>query len=203
MDGSTLKDYPWPHWVIDNFLDKEDFNIIKKEALDILDTIDVINSPSPIEKNHGIYIIRKSEDKLWPEIAKKYESKLLKFKDAGIPIRKYEKLIFKSNITFASPGANYPCHYEVPSKIFATNTYIYPDVSTGTKLYIRDKSYFAPIHAETIKWNPNRSCCFIPQDNVTWHSYDNNLRKTRIVLLMGFVDEKRQTNFYDNPPEFL
>ena len=106
-------------------------------------------------------------------------------------------------VTFASPGANYPCHYEVPSKIFATNTYIYPDVSTGTKLYIRDKSYFAPIHAKTIKWNPNRSCCFIPQDNVTWHSYDNNLRKTRIVLLMGFVDEKRQTNFYDNPPEFL
>jgi len=195
MDASTLKNYPWSHWVIDNFLDNEDFNIIQKEALDILDTIDVTNSPSPIEKNHGIYIVRKGNDNNWPEIAKKYESKLIKFKDAGVPIRKYEKLTFKSNITFAAPGANYPCHYEVPNKIFITSTYLYPDVGAGTKLYIKDKSYFAPVHTKTVDWKPNRSFCFLPQDNITWHSFDNNSCKTRIVLLMGFADNKRQANF--------
>ena len=203
MDSDTIENYPWPHWIIDNFLDEEDFNIIRTEALDILKTIDVTNSPSPIEKNHGIYIVRKSEDKQWPEIVKKYERRLIKFKDAGLPIRKHEQLVFKSNITFAGPGANYPCHYEVPTKIFATTTYLYPDVSVGTKLYMRDKSYFAPVHAKTVDWAPNKTCCFIPQDDITWHSYDNPFRKTRIVLLMGFVDKGRQTNFYENSPDVL
>ena len=98
MDGSTLKDYPWPHWVIDNFLDKEDFNIIKKEALDILDTIDVTNSPSPIEKNHGIYIVRRGEDKQWPKIAKKYELIFACFTFLITSFSIPTSLIFKINV---------------------------------------------------------------------------------------------------------
>ena len=49
-----METYPWPHWVIDDFLDREDYNTVLQEALDIFETIEVNSSPSPIERNHGI-----------------------------------------------------------------------------------------------------------------------------------------------------
>jgi len=188
-----METYPWPHWVIDDFLDREDYYTVLQEALDIFENIDIHMSPSPIERNHGIYIVREG---VFNNLARKYEDLLRGMLDESLPIREYYDLSVKANLTYAAPGADYPIHYEVPSKILATNTYIWPQMGNGTKLYKSDKSYFAPVHAKTIDWEPNRSFCFIPQDDVTWHSYDNPFDETRIVLLIGLVDEKRQTKFY-------
>ena len=59
MDGSTLKDYPWPHWGIDNFLDKvlvmADEEEVKRNRLALLKEVkETLSSLGNLERVEGV-----------------------------------------------------------------------------------------------------------------------------------------------------
>ena len=201
LNKSNFYNYPWPHWIIDDFFNTDDFSTLTTDVLNEIKTIDIDNPTSLIEKNHGIYIIRDGDikNKRWYHLAEKYSKKLNNFKDFNVPIRSYNNLTFRAQLTIGKPECNYPVHYEVKCNILKFFLYLYPKEGIGTKLYLEDESYALPIHIKTIDWKQNKLFVFPPQKNVTWHSYEGDNKNLRISLIMSFIDEELDSyneNFY-------
>jgi hypothetical protein len=73
---------------------------------------------------------------------------------------------------------------DTKEKAVIMTTYLYPDQSTGTRLYTDKKE--SAYHSST-KWESNSALVFAPVTDITWHSF-NSGQDERITL--GFFFEK-------------
>jgi hypothetical protein len=163
---------PWQYKIIDNILEKNTFEKLKK-ATEII---------SSVKKDDEYY-----SDGIWPNdfeqfgveniyddvltISKEYlsvQKELLKQFDPYLQskIGYYNTSKFNYSIN----GLQSKIHDEGISKTLVLVIYLTPENSLGTKMYNgpEERDFFGEI-----PWKPNRGFLMCSQPGVTWHSYKN------------------------------
>lgn len=186
-------EHPWPHVILDDFLDQEDLDLIIQECNNILELVDYPDI------RHQFFIdwnvkAKKSESKLWLNegdmilqydsslsyINKKYEPKLkeiYKQLHGNFPKHKFVNI----ELMICDKEFKHPIHDENPSKILSAVTYISKDNNDGTTIYnSKNDDYCDPI--KKIDWKQNRCFIFSGKRNKTWHAFSSNGKNIRITL---------------------
>ncbi len=154
---------PWPHIVIDNFLDDYDWHL---------------EQVKPWREMGGSSVkLRKSikQTERHPVVAQ-YLGQL--------PHRPYERLKADWYYSIQYKGFEYPMHQEWDKKILSVVVYL-GESGCGTDLYNVDQTPWG-----AIEWKPNRAFIFAGQEGVTWHSYkvgDHAVRTTLNGFLMNDI----------------
>jgi len=147
------RDYPWNYMMVDNFLPKEDFEFLKKKAMEIdYDTEKVTRKIFDYDPTPELEFIFKTFEN---QLGNNYTLK----------IREYSNL--KKFIHFAITPENFvhKMHVEAPFKIMSAVLYLGPEENRGTRLYKTPDG--EPIE---IEWKPNRLFVFCGHDH-TFHDY--------------------------------
>jgi hypothetical protein len=177
---------PWPHQIIDNFLDETVFEKIKQlsekiSEIDDYDTSEIIwlNELEELDDTKSVSndIVECADIlvKNFEGISKPYNS-----------IRQKSNLGYFNVPRFGISPANIinEIHDEGTNKIMALIVYISPEESIGTLLYSKnDENYFS----KEIQWKPNRAFLMYSIPGITWHKF-NSSDKKRITL--NFYYEK-------------
>lgn len=177
---------PWPHQIIDNFLDETVFEKIKQlsekiSEIDDYDTSEIIWL-NELEELDNIKSVSNDIVECADILVKNFE---------GIS-KPYNSIRQKSNLgyfnvpRFGISPANIinEIHDEGTNKIMALIVYISPEESIGTLLYSKnDENYFS----KEIQWKPNRAFLMYSIPGITWHKF-NSSDKKRITL--NFYYEK-------------
>jgi hypothetical protein len=175
VDGllnNKVETHPWQYKIIDDILEKDTFDKIKRSIEKISNT----------EKDDEYY-----SDGIWPNDFKKFD--IEDVYDTIITLSKeflqlHKQILeqfdpyLKSNIGYYNiPKFNYSVngleskiHDEGINKTLALVIYMIPENSMGTKLYSgSEEKYFV----KDIEWKPNRGFLMCSQPGVSWHSYKN------------------------------
>lgn len=177
---------PWPHQIIDNFLDETVFEKIKQlsekiSEIDDYDTSEIIwlNELEELDNMKSVSndIVECADIlvKNFEGISKPYNS-----------IRQKSNLGYFNVPRFGISPTNIinEIHDEGTNKIMALIVYISPEESIGTLLYSKnDENYFS----KEIQWKPNRAFLMYSIPGITWHKF-NSSDKKRITL--NFYYEK-------------
>jgi hypothetical protein len=165
---------PWPHYVTENCLDLNSFNLLKLSLESIFTSIDDGNhvfdlhdlSKMGLEKNaldiiveHSDYIIKSN---LFKNFSEYRSSKYGYFVIPKIGVSKNKRYGIHDDT-----GGNY--------KSLSYLVYISPLSSTGTILCEGDKEH------SILSWEPNKGIYFCPVENVTYHDFLSN-NEIRITL---------------------
>lgn len=172
--------------IINNFLDKDDLNLItnlklkkiKKNKLKIYHN--KISKEGNVKENE---CFSKSQVK---KFQLKYHSRALKILRQLNP-KKIDLYEF-SEFHIIETGANYkfPIHNDTPDKLLSGVIYIRPNNNTGTIFYVNKKGD----GKQEIKWKVNRAVFFSRIEEKSWHSYEGNGRSNRLVLVYNLMTSK-------------
>ena len=81
---------------------------------------------------------------------------------------------------------------DTKEKAVIMTTYLYPEQSTGTRLYTQEEE---TAYHSSLNWKANSALVFAPVTDVTWHSF-NSGQNERITL--GFFFEKMENMSFIN-----
>jgi hypothetical protein len=159
MDYTFKSHEPWPHIIIDNFLDNYEWHI---NQVTIWRSMNIANKIAkvPLKDLSSVPLIDQYLNLL--------------------PHRPYENFKHDWHYSVQYKGFKYPIHQENSKKILSVVIYI-GENGRGTDLYNPDKTHWGEV-----EWKPNRAFIFSGKEGVTWHSYevgDNPIRTT----LNGFL----------------
>lgn len=189
-----LNKEPWPHIVIDNFLDDSLYNKIVEEVLSsslyskVLDENKIIagnvfDTDGNIIKNN-----RLAEVLDFDTILTLYEDYYPKCMDI-LKLLSPEKInmVKHFDVSVTVCGKNYTTesvHVDHIEKMLSVVVYLHPDNSFGTILFTHPDG-----NGIMTEWKENRAMAFSRENN-TWHSYKSNNEK-RVTLLINL-----NTGFY-------
>ena len=170
--------------VIDNFLNKNDFNDLCN--LNINNKFDdefkvfhnKINDKGIIESSINQNLLKRIHKNYFDtamNILKKIspeKSKLYEYSDFTI-------IITKKNSKF-------PIHDDTPNKLLSGVIYLSPQKNTGTIFY-SDKNGSSK---KNIDWKTNRAVFFSRIEKETWHSYEGDGLNDRIALVYNLMTNK-------------
>lgn len=155
-------EYPWLHYVVDNFYNYREFDAMVSELLEL---------------NPQANIYRDDELDKFPKTKKCIESKKLSVAYLKMfpTHREFGKLRINNELVIMRENKEFGIHDEIPEKILSAVTYVYPKCNKGTLLYNEEKKF-----VKEVEWQTNRTLFFCGITNKTWHSYqcDSNLRIT-------------------------
>lgn len=186
-------EHPWPHLILDDFLDQEDLDLIVQECNNILELVDypdirhqfLIDWNVESKKSQSKLRLNESNisfqyDNALSYIPKKYESKLKKiYKQLNNKPSKHK--FVNMELMICNKKFEHSIHDENPSKILSAVTYISKDNNNGTTIYnSKNDEYDRPV--KKIKWKQNRCFIFSGQKNKTWHAFSSNGKNVRITL---------------------
>jgi len=186
-------DDPWPHIILDDFLDQEDVNNLLAEADNILDlaglpedrhqlmlSLDYTTDKSSmsLRVDQKIKVDYKSEE--IANIPKKYRDKLVRlYRDLTGKVPRYTEALME--LMICNHEFSFNIHDEGPYKVLSTVTYLSKEDNHGTTMYrSKEDDYFNPV--KTVDWKQNRCFVFAGQKNKTWHAFGSNGKNTRITL---------------------
>tara|TARA_B100001057_G_C22484449_1_gene807704 strand:- start:32 stop:658 length:627 start_codon:yes stop_codon:yes gene_type:complete len=168
--------------IIDNFLEKEDFEVLSN--LDLKKTgpseLNVYNNS--IGKN-GIIRNTCLDKKLLKNFHSKYHAKALRLLEELCPNK--VKLYEYSEFQIIETGKNYkfPIHDDTPNKLLSGVIYLFPEKNSGT-LFYDDKS---GKNKKEVDWLQNRAVFFSREERKTWHSYEGDKISNRIALVYNLM----------------
>tara|TARA_B100000575_G_C23093310_1_gene630395 strand:- start:905 stop:1534 length:630 start_codon:yes stop_codon:yes gene_type:complete len=168
--------------IIDNFLNREDFNELNSLKLENISDNALKVYPNEINANSKI-ISSCIDEKLIKKLHENYHSKAFEIlKDLN-----YEKskLYEYSSFSIIKTGKNYkfPIHDDTPNKLLSGVIYLYPEKNTGTIFYKNKKGD----DKEIVEWKQNRCLFFSRKERTTWHSYEGNNETTRVALVYNLL----------------
>tara|TARA_B100000989_G_scaffold298764_1_gene289689 strand:- start:7877 stop:8515 length:639 start_codon:yes stop_codon:yes gene_type:complete len=170
--------------VIDNFLDKDDYNELCKLKFDINfeNEFKVYHN----EINDNQIICSSIDENLLKKIHKKYFSKAIKILEELNPkkIHLYDYSDFTIIIT--KKNSKFPIHDDTPNKLLSGVIYLYPEKNSGTSFYSDKKGS----EKKTIEWKPNRAVFFSRKERETWHSYEGDGLNNRIALVYNLMTKR-------------
>tara|TARA_B100001093_G_C26507063_1_gene875853 strand:+ start:166 stop:810 length:645 start_codon:yes stop_codon:yes gene_type:complete len=170
--------------IIDNFLDKSDF-----EELNNLKLKKDFNGDFQVYHNkiNDEQIIEATiEEKLLKKIHKNYFLKTFKILEELNPQK--SKLYDYSDFTIiiTKKNSKFPIHDDTPDKLLSGVVYLQPKENSGTIFY-NDKE---GSNKTEIEWKPNRAVFFSRIERQTWHSYEGDGKNDRIALVYNLKTNK-------------
>jgi len=168
--------------IIDNFLDKENFEKLKLLELESVPVNFTKVYHNEIDKNDKILKLSLDEN-LIRSIHKNHHNKIFKILEE----LDYEKskLYEYSDISLIKCGKGYkfPIHDDTPNKLLSCVIYIYPNNNCGTILYENKKGHGKKI----IEWKQNRNLIFSRIERKTWHSFESDGVSDRVALVYNLM----------------
>ncbi len=170
--------------IIDDFLEKEDFDKLNMVKLDKIPSngIKVYHN----EINNKKILVSCIDENLIKIIHKKYHERAFKI----LETLNYEKskLYDYSDFTIIKTGKNYkfPIHDDTPNKLLSGVIYLYPVQNTGTIFYSNKKG----LDKKVIKWKQNRAVFFSRVERDSWHSYQGDNVSNRIALVYNLMTHR-------------
>ena len=162
--------------VIDDFLDKEDYEKIKNLKV-------YTNSNKKFAIYHGKIIgdkiLESSIDNDLLLSLNKYHDKAINILKELCPekVKLYDYSDFVIIVT--NKNAKFPFHDDTPNKLLSGVIYIYPEQNKGT-IFSNDKK---GKERKTISWKQNRAVFFSRRERETWHSYEGDGINNRLALV--------------------
>ena len=168
--NSELLKTPWNHKIIDNFLDDSIFNKLNQISSLLL------NKYGSSDIHGGVYPITQLLDDLNEDLIKEIMSVNVNLLSNAKNIlnsfpkfRKYESYYSIPSFTILKPNlGDFPIHHDKITKSLSIVIYLYPKISTGTKLYKLDSEASLDY---TTTWKPNSALVFCGISNETWHTF--------------------------------
>lgn len=170
--------------VIDNFLDKDDYNELSNFKFDdnFKNKFKVYHN----EINDDKIICSSINENLLKRLHKKYFSKAIKILEELSPekINLYDYSDFTIIIT--KKNSKFPIHDDTPNKLLSGVIYLYPEKNSGTSFH-NDKN---GSEKKTIEWKTNRAVFFSRREKETWHSYEGDGLNDRIALVYNLMTKR-------------
>ena len=171
--------------IIDNFLDKEDFEELCSIELDEVNSDKIKVFHNEIYKNEIIKNSRIDKNFL-KKLNEKYLIKGFEILRELNPNK--VKLYEYSDFTLIQTGSHYkfPIHDDTPNKLLSGVIYIKPEVNKGT-LFYKDKQ---GNEKKEIEWRQNRAVFFARSEKQSWHSYEGDKKSARVALIFNLMTTK-------------
>ena len=170
--------------VIDNFLDKDDFNELCNIKIDYN-----FNNEFKVyhnEINDDQIICSSINENLLKKIHKKYFSKAMKILEELSP-KKMDLYDYSDfTIIVTKKNSKFPIHDDTPNKLLSGVIYLSPEKNSGTSFYSDKKGS----EKKTIEWKPNRAVFFSRKERETWHSYEGDGLNDRIALVYNLMTKR-------------
>ena len=170
--------------VIDNFLSPEDFKGLCSLKIEKETNKKFITYHNEISKGK---IVNSSIDKnLLQRIHQNYHSKAMEILNEINPekVKLYDYSDFLIIVT--SKDSKFPIHDDTPNKLLSGVIYLEPEENSGTKFYNNKLGE----DLTNIEWQPNRAVFFSRVERETWHSYEGDGKKNRIVLVYNLMTKR-------------
>ena len=159
--------FPWKHWIIDNFLDDSQVQQLQKKCIAHITKsntkchFNIDSLEDPYKK-----ILETAINKM-PNVIKElqYESP-----------RNYKDVHALGHLAINTAGYSFQPHCDDETKVWTFVTYIGPNKSIGTHVMSNPDEE----GKVEIPWKPGRCLVFAGNNGETWHSYEsgNNWRAT-------------------------
>ncbi len=171
--------------IIDNFLDKEDFEELCSIELDEVNSDKIKVFHNEIYKNEIIKNSRIDKNFL-KKLNEKYLIKGFEILRELNPNK--VKLYEYSDFTLIQTGSHYkfPIHDDTPNKLLSGVIYLKPEVNKGT-LFYKDKQ---GNEKKEIEWRQNRAVFFARSEKQSWHSYEGDKKSARVALIFNLMTTK-------------
>ena len=200
--NAKIKDFPWPHAVIEDVLDPEELDSLcaplNKFSLDPK-TLKIIGPKGKLYSSRKIISIPSiqygtwGENELPQELKNKVEQSMTDSRDEILTKfgrkPRGSRYYVKTQISITPPQVSYPIHTDLPSKTWTMALYASPKQGQGTLVYGKDKK--TPIETP---WKINSGLAFAPvnpktrpNQQETWHSYQNTTDQLRICWIINIV----------------
>lgn len=167
--------------IIDDFLEKEDFDKLNMVKLDKIPSNGIKVYHNEIDDKK--ILVSCIDENLIKTIHKKYHERAFKI----LETLNYEKskLYDYSDFTIIKTGKNYkfPIHDDTPNKLLSGVIYLYPIQNTGTIFYSNKKGS----DKKVIEWKQNRAVFFSRVERDSWHSYQGDNVSNRIALVYNLM----------------
>ena len=163
--------------IIDNFLNKEDFDQLCQLKLDnVKDGIKIYHNR--INKNNEIEVIC-IDSNLIKRLHKRYHEKTINILKKLCPekIDLYDYSDFSIIVTHKD--YKFPFHDDTPNKLLSGVIYLYPEKNVGT-IFSSDKK---SSEKYVVDWKQNRAVFFSRKERKTWHAYKGDGINNRVVLV--------------------
>tara|TARA_B100000686_G_scaffold148940_1_gene156254 strand:+ start:160 stop:801 length:642 start_codon:yes stop_codon:yes gene_type:complete len=162
--------------VIDNFLNKDDFEKISNLNIDVN-----VNKGIKVYHNEiiGKKILKSSIDNNLLIELNKYHNKAINILKELCPekVSLYDYSDFTIIVT--NKNAKFPYHDDTPNKLLSGVIYIKPENNIGT-IFSNDKK---GNEKEAVEWKQNRAVFFSRRERETWHTYQGDGINNRIALV--------------------
>ena len=170
--------------VVDDFLNKDDFNELCNLNLDKEFNEDFKVYHNKI--NHEGIIESTINEDLLKRIHKNYFDKAMNILRRISPkkFNLYEYSDFTIIIT--KKNSKFPIHDDTPNKLLSGVIYLSPEKNTGTIFYSDKKGS----NKTNINWKTNRAVFFSRVERETWHSYEGDGLNDRIALVYNLMTNK-------------
>ncbi len=186
--------------VIDDFLDKQDFEDLRKLGNNLNNKKDFNVYHNKIN-NSGV-IDTVIDENLLKRIHKNYHEKAMNILKEICPekLSLYEYSDFTIIVT--KKDSKFPIHDDTPRKLLSGVIYLEPDKNFGTIFYSDKKGS----NKNKIEWKQNRAVFFSRRERETWHSYEGDGLSNRITLVYNLntnnikavYDIEKKNYFYGN-----
>tara|TARA_S200000501_G_scaffold376965_1_gene433678 strand:+ start:4667 stop:5296 length:630 start_codon:yes stop_codon:yes gene_type:complete len=184
--------------IIDDFLNKEDFDKLSKLRLDEIPSGSIKVYHNEITKNN---IIKKSciDNSLIKSLHENYHHKAFNILKKISPEK--AELYEYSDFSVIKTGKNYkfPIHDDTPNKLLSGVIYLYPKKNTGTIFYSDKKGHEKKI----VDWKQNRGVFFSRVEQETWHSFEGDGQSDRVALVYNLVTTKIKKVFQLENKNFI
>lgn len=168
--------------VIDNFLNKEDFNELCLLKLKKTKEDEITVYENRINSNEDVESQCINKETLI-RLFRNYHEKAINLLRELNP--KKVDLYDHSQFYIIESGSKYvfPIHDDTPNKLLSGVVFLKPEKNTGTIFY-KDKKGNGK---NEIEWKQNRAIFFSRIERETWHSYESDKKNNRIVLVFNLM----------------
>ena len=171
--------------VIDNFLEKKDFDQIVSIKLSRTDQDKIKVYHNMIDKNENIKVECLNSE-LLKKLHHNYHTKAMNLLKELNPLK--AELYDYSEFHIIETGADYefPIHDDTPDKLLSGVVYLKPEENTGTIFYENRNGDGKNI----VEWKMNRGVFFSRSEKETWHSYKGDGKNNRVALVYNLMTKR-------------
>jgi|TARA_B110000444_G_C18592861_1_gene479232 hypothetical protein len=171
--------------IIDNFLNKEDFQELCALKLKKISDNEIAVYHNSIDKNNKVDSECLGHDvvrRLYKNNHQRAINLLNELNPKKVDLYEY------SEFHIIEIGRNYkfPIHDDTPNKLLSGVIYLRPEKNLGTIFY---KNKNGEDRNET-EWKQNRAVFFSRSERETWHSYEADGKQNRIALVYNLMTNK-------------
>lgn len=224
-NNTTIQDYPWPHVIIDDFLDKnhldsllslkykEDpslkkpmvstYKIIEQDYVNQFPDRKILNSKEKWKDINTPFVLKMRakdgcflESRLILKLQERYEPFLIDMMKKMNPEKAHFHDYTEIQIASTHKDTIYRMHTDNADKLLTCVVYLKPENNTGTVMSDAN----AGKDLKVVEWKQNRAFIFSAMEGKSWHRWQGDNISTRHVLIfiLRCEQSKVQGDFSDD-----